>query len=139
MDIKGPDFEDSKVGEFYKILSGTNIQSDKDVANLIYGTVKRDTKYMFLKSHFISRMLNTITQIDLSYGKISENTKAAFTAYKNLFIITALLRLDRRKAAMYLVPKTLRISEKYELHHVAVELLEQLRNDALLTRRKKQI
>ena len=132
LDIKKLSSENTKTAEFYKILTGTTIQEDKEAANLIYGTAKPNANFMSLKSQFISRTLNTITHIDLSHPKISHVTKAVFISYKNLFIISALLRMDRRRAAMPLVRKTLIITEKYELYHVAVELLEQLRNYALL-------
>jgi hypothetical protein len=138
LDIKSADFTKSKAGQFYKILIGTDIQSDKEVAKLIYGTEKPDTKFMFLKSTFISRMLNTITHIDLTNPKISEFTKAVFHSYKNLFIISILFRLGRRRAGMSLVKKTLRMAEKYELFHVSIELLEQLRANALLEGKKTE-
>ena len=86
LDIKSPDFEESKVGEFYTIITDSKIKEDKDAAMSIYGVAKPDTRYMFLKSHFISRMLNTITHIDLSNPRISAYTNAIFTAYKNLFV-----------------------------------------------------
>ncbi|MFI5265053.1 MAG: hypothetical protein ACHQM6_11100, partial [Candidatus Kapaibacterium sp.] len=131
LDLKNLSVEDSKLASFYKMLKDTKIQKDEDAADLIYGTPKLDTKYMFLKSNFTARALNSIASLDLLQPEISEYTRAVNKSYKQLFILSILLRLGSRKGAISLAKKTLRLSEKFELHHVSVELLEKLRSHAL--------
>src|SRR5689334_7355341 len=74
--------EESKVADFYRVLVQTNIQDDRDVAKTIYGHPVLDPRYMFLKSHFTSKALNTITFIDLLHPDIPEYVRALCRAYK---------------------------------------------------------
>ncbi len=136
LDVINLNNEDSKLAAFYDMLVDTNIETDKEAALSLYGGLP-DAKYSMLKSHFTFRALNTISFLDLQKESISDITRGAFKAYKNLFIISILLRLGSRNGAIALAKKTLRLSEKYELYHVSIQLLEHLRYHALLMSKKK--
>ena len=131
LDLKSLQTEDSKLGAFYKMLVNSPVQNDSEASDFIYGSPHPDTKYMFLKSNFTSRALNSIAHLDLLRPDISDITRAVNKTYKNLFVVSVLLRLGSRKGAISLAKKTLRLSEKFEIHHVSVELLEKLRSNAL--------
>lgn len=130
--------ENSKLGEFYRILNSTVINSDIEAASLLYNTKQPDTRYMYLKSYFTSHLLDTFHLVDLSKAGISEYSQAIFKAYRNLFIISTLLTLGGRKGAIALTKKTLSLAEKYELHSLSLELLERLRSNSVLEGKKKE-
>ncbi len=126
----------SNYGEFFRNLVSTPSKKDEEIAKKIYKDTYPKTRYKKLKSTFTSRALNTITFLDIESSKLSGLMKAIYRSYKNLFFISTLLRLGSRGAAISLARKTLVLSERYELHHVSVELLEQLRTHAMLNGQK---
>jgi len=131
LDLKTLYTEDSNYGDFYRILLDTQIRKDEEVADRVFGIPQPDTRYMFLKSNFTARALNTIAVLDLSGEDIPDYSRAISKAYKHLFIVSTLLRLGSRRAAISLAKKTLRLAQRYEFHHVSIELLEQLRTNSL--------
>ena len=138
LDLKNLYSKKTKRGDFYKMLVDTKIQTDGEAAFNIYGTSQPDTRFKFLKSYFTSDSLNSINYLDLSKTDISDFTRAVYRAYKQLFQVSILLRLGSRLGAIALAKKTLLLSERYELHHVSVELLEQLRRHAQLVGNKRE-
>ncbi len=130
LNLKDLYFEKSYFAEFFRILVDSGIQNDDEAAKQIYQTPKPGAKYTKLKSSFAASAFNTITFLDPQVRGASKFTQAVFKAYKNLFIISILLRFGSRKGAIALATRTLAISEKYELHHVSIEILEQLRTHA---------
>lgn len=124
--------EKTKSSQFYKILSESKISGDEEAAFTIYNDSHSGTKYQRLKSGFLASSLNAIPFLNLARPDISDFTRAVFKAYKNLFSISVLLRLGSRKGAISLAKKTLILAERYELHNVGIELLEQLRMHAYL-------
>ncbi|MEP7233937.1 MAG: hypothetical protein ABI778_01455 [Ignavibacteriota bacterium] len=131
LDLKNLASDESRVASFFQILNDTKVEKDEEAAATLYGSSRLDSKYMFLKSNFTSRVLNSVASLDLVRREISDYTRAVNKAYKQLFISSTLLRLGSRRGAISLAKRTLRLAQKYELHHVAVELLEKLRTNAL--------
>ena len=138
LDMQNLHVDQSNYGEFFRNVVRISVKKDEEIAKIIYKDSYPRTRYKKLKSTFISRALNTITFLDIETPKLSDLTKASYKSYKNLFFISTLLRLGSRGAAISLARKTLLLSERYELHHVSVELLEQLRTHAMLNGRKTE-
>jgi hypothetical protein len=121
----------SNLGKFYRIVTETDILTDEEAASEIYGNNHPDNKYKILKSYFTSRLVNTLPFLDFSGTDISEQLKATYKIYKDLFASMTLMRLGRRRAAISLSKKALAAANKYEIHHAATEFIELIRSDSM--------
>src|SRR2546430_3703903 len=138
LDLRSLYFADTQFGKFSRLLGENLVEKDEEASSVIFGKGSQNTQYKKLKSSFSASALNTITFLDLDKPDISGLTRATYKAYKHLFYVTILLRLGSRRGAISLAKKTFRLSEKYELHHVSIELLDQLRINELLEGNKTQ-
>jgi hypothetical protein len=134
IDFKGK----SKLSEFHKIIRNTSIQSDQEVARLIFENRNNATNYKTLKTAYISRVISNIPALDISGSNLSEHTKAIFKSQKLLFYIRTLIALSNRPAANHFAKRLLRLTKHFELYNVSVQLLEELRRSSMQLGKAKE-
>lgn len=130
--------DNSKLADFYRITLD-DASNDGGAFLKLYGKENNAANnYKSLKSYFVLRAINNITFFDLSKAGRSEHTVAIYKSYKYLFVVHVLLALGSRSGAIYFAKKILKLSEKYELHSVAIDLLDKLQTHALQSGKKKE-
>ena len=122
---------------FYQVALNEKIQNEKDASEILYGKRNVNNNYEKLKSYFLTRSLNNITFFDLAKEGASEHTKAIYKCYKYLFFVHVLLVLGSRTGAIQFAKKILHLADRFELHFIAADLLDELRKHALQVGRQR--
>jgi hypothetical protein len=120
------------IAKFHAQVLDKGVLDDGDVCNRIYGTRKLDTRYAFLKSQYSRLLMNSLLDLDLNKGRVSNQTIAIYNCYRSLFIVETLLRLGVRRHGIKLASKVLTFAEKYNFTLISVELYNLLRNHEVL-------
>ncbi len=119
--------KDQKLYRLYEGILKGEFNSDSQACRKLYGTNDLDKGYRNIKSRLEKRAVNTLFFIDLNAASYNDLQKANYNCYKNLAATKFLTGRGARKASIKLAEKTLRISLKFELYDIAINLLKDLR------------
>lgn len=138
--------EDSKINEFYYLLTEGTFGSDEAAAAHFYPEQEGTTNYRKLKSALKNRMLNSIFFIDVKKSHYTDRQAAYYECYKDWAALNILLAKNAYQSALELAHKILRYAEKYEFTELMRDVAKTLRlhygaqlGDAKLYRRYREL
>ncbi|MCB0536996.1 MAG: hypothetical protein KDE33_05650 [Bacteroidetes bacterium] len=105
---------DSVYRDFYYILLNEPNISEEELAKKIANTSKEDKKYGMIKSRFKKRLFNHALFLELSENSTKQALEIS-NAYRSIYTSVLFRGNNIRKASYYIVNKTLKVIEKYEL------------------------
>jgi hypothetical protein len=121
--------KDEHIVRLYDGIRQGKLATDQAAAEDIYGSPLIDTKYSTLKSRLKSKLLNSLSFLNISKQDYSELTIAYYKVNKLVFWIRTLSLLGAVRTSVKLTESTLTICEKYEFTAQAIDILILLRTN----------
>ncbi len=130
LDASAPEDKRSKFGEFYTALLEGRVHSDKEAAELLYGSLPTDDRYRQLKSRFRKRLLNTLFFIDVTQPGIGRFDSAYHTCQKEWALLQILRANGAEQAAYQLARQVLQTALRHGFTDLVVGAARVLRQFA---------
>lgn len=121
------DPEQSRLAEFYELVTTGQLQSEEDAEAYFLDTGMDTSGYKKLKSALKSRLINALFIIDLKQPSYSDRQKAYYECYKDAAAARILLGKNARSTGIDLLKKTLRHATHYEFTDLAMDITSTLR------------
>lgn len=119
--------KESKLNEFYYLLSEGAFATDEDAAAHFYPEQQGGSNYRKLKAALKHRMLNSIFFIDIKKSHYTDRQSAYYECYKDWAAVNILLAKNAYKSCLELSRKILRYAEKYEFTELSRDICKMLR------------
>lgn len=119
--------EQSKIQEFYDLITDGKLQSDEEAAQLLYGSDKLTPSYQKLRNSLKNRLINGLFLIDLKQASYKDRQKAYYECYRDWSAAKILFGKQARTAAISISRKLLKIARQYEFTELLVDILQTMR------------
>lgn len=128
IDIIGdPSESKGKITEFYEGVIEGKFNNDEEAAEFFYAADKNYSGYQKLKNNLRSRLINTLFFLDLKDSSYTERQKAYYICYKEWAAAKILIGKGARLAGVNLCHKLIKISRKYEITELVLDISRTLR------------
>lgn len=125
--IGDPGEGNSKLQEFYDLVSEGKFADDDEAAEYFYGKTKTNPSYQKLRKTLKDRLVNSLFVIDLKQASYNDRQKAYYEAYKEWAAAKILFGKNARTVAAALARKLLKIARKFEFTELMVDIAHTLR------------
>lgn len=119
--------KDSKINEFYYLLTEGAFASDDEAARHFYPNQQGSNNYRKLKAALKHRMLNSVFFIDVKKSHYTDRQAAYYECYKDWAAVNILLAKNAYQSCLELARKILRYAEKYEFTELIRDVSRVLR------------
>ncbi|HMQ07388.1 MAG TPA: hypothetical protein PKC30_08815 [Saprospiraceae bacterium] len=122
-----------KLKELYEAILNGNVSSDDEGIEKLYNNDQSKLKNLSrLKNRLKSRLINTLFFIDIENFASSRYEVALHKCTRNYLAVILLLDRNRRKTALQLAEKTLRLAIRFDIVEVVMLLARRLNKHFLL-------
>jgi len=129
------------ISKFHQLILNTDIKTDIEVAQKLYGTTVLTGRYSFLKSNYTKLALNTLLDLNLKQSGLSKIAQVRYVCERNYFLISTIIKNGAHGPAMRMAWSTYRLAKKYELALICSEVLilicDQLSHSGKITQYQK--
>lgn len=119
--------KESKINEFYYLLTEGAFDSDQEAAKHFYSEQKGGSNYRKLKAALKQRMLNSVFFIDAKKNHYTDRQSAYYECYKDWAAVNILLGKNAYQSCLELARKVMRYAEKYEFTELCRDVARILR------------
>lgn len=121
------DSTDSKIQQFYNLVTEGRFASDDDAAEYFYGKSRKTPGYQKLRKTLKDRLVNSLFIIDLKQASYTNRQKAYYECYKDWAAVKILLGKNAFETAEGIIRQLLIIARKYEFTELLVDIYHTLR------------
>ena len=119
--------KESKLNEFYYLLSEGALQDDEAAAAHFYPKQKGGSNYRKLKAALKHRMLNSVFFIDAKKSQYTDRQTAYYECYKDWAALNILLAKNAYQSSLELAKRILKYAVKYEFTDLSRDVSRVLR------------
>lgn len=121
------DQNDSKIQQFYDLVSEGHFQDDDEAAMHFYGKDKRTPGYQKLRKTLKDRLVNSLFIIDLKRASYTSRQKAYYESYKDWAAVKILMGKNAYTTAEGIIRQIIKVARKYEFTELLVDIYHTLR------------
>ncbi|MEL7427924.1 MAG: hypothetical protein AAFN81_33360 [Bacteroidota bacterium] len=119
---------ESKINEFYYLLTEGAFNSDQEAAKHFYpNQTGSNSNYRKLKAALKQRMLNSVFFVDAKKNNYSDRQTAYYECYKDWAALNILFAKNAYQASLELAQRILRYAERYEFSELIRDVSRVLR------------
>lgn len=118
---------ESKIQQFYDLISEGQFEDDDEAANYFYGKDKRTPGYQKLRKTLKDRLINSLFIIDLKRASYTSRQKAYYETYKDWAAVKILIGKNAFATAEGIIRQIIKIARRYEFTELLVDIYHMLR------------